>query len=81
MSRSRTRRPHPQHEVQYDARSFGADALACECGGTFRPISEIHDPEVAQAILEALGLPSTPLPIAPARPPPAPTEEELAWAA
>jgi len=56
-------------------------AAACECGGTFRAISEIHDPEVAEAILEALGLPSTPLPIAPARPPPVPTEEESAWAA
>jgi len=79
LGRTRRGRRLPWDELIY--RVFGADPLACECGGQFRAISEIHDPEVAKVVLEALGLPSTPLPIAPARPPPAPTEEELAWAA
>jgi len=77
----RTRRGRRLPWDQLIHRVFGADALACECGGTLSAIAEIHDPEVAEAILKALGLPSTPLPIAPARPPPVPTEEELAWAA
>jgi len=77
--RTRRGRRLPWDQLVY--RVFGADALACECGGTFRAIAEIHDPEVAKVVLDALGLPSTPLPIAPARPPPAPTEEDLAWAA
>jgi len=61
-------------------RVFRIDATRCPCGGTFEPIAEIHDPDVIVAILDCLGLPSTPKPIAPARPPPD-EDEKVGWAA
>jgi hypothetical protein len=60
-------------------RIYDVDALACPCGGRLRFISLIIEPEVAQAILRCLGLPSAPPPIARARSPdprdPFPLEE------
>ncbi len=57
--------------MQYEARSFGIDALRCDdCGGRYRRVAEIRDRQVAAAILRWLGLPDTPLPITQARPPP-----------
>jgi hypothetical protein len=50
-------------------RVHDVDALACPCGGRLRFIALILDPEVAQAILETLDLPSRPPPVARARAP------------
>lgn len=44
------------------------DVLACACGGRLRILSAIHPPETTRKILDCLGLPSRPPPIAPARP-------------
>jgi hypothetical protein len=46
------------------------DVHACPCGGRLRIISAIHPPETTRKILECMGLPSRPPPIAPARPEP-----------
>ena len=49
-------------------RVFGADATICgKCGGTLRLISPIPPPVATRKILEHLGLPSRPPPLAPAR--------------
>jgi len=45
-------------------RVFEFDVLACACGGRLRMLSAIHPPEATQKILECLGLPSRPPPIA-----------------
>jgi hypothetical protein len=50
-------------------RSHAGDALACPCGGRLHFIALILDAEVAEAILQALGLPSRPPPVARARAP------------
>jgi len=52
-------------------RVFELDVLRCEhCGGRRKLIALIQDPFVARRILEHLGLPSEPPPVAPARAPP-----------
>jgi hypothetical protein len=48
-------------------RVFEFDVLACPCGGRLRIISAIHPPETTRKILECMGLPSRPPPIATAR--------------
>jgi hypothetical protein len=50
-------------------RTHDVDALACPCGGRLRFIAVITDREVARDLLESLGLPSTPPPLARARGP------------
>jgi hypothetical protein len=51
-------------------RSFGFDVLQCPCGGRLRVVAFIEDPNIAQKVLERLGLTHAPLRIAPARGPP-----------
>jgi len=65
----------PRHPRNYAwaelmRRVWEFDVLACECGGTLRILSAIHPPETTRKILECLGLPSRPPPIAPAIPEP-----------
>ena len=45
------------------------DVLACPCGGRRRVIAHIEQPDVVAAVLEHLGLPADPPPIARARSP------------
>ena len=50
------------------ARIFAVDVLKCpQCGGRMRILAAIEDPSVARKILDCLGLPSRPPPVAPAR--------------
>jgi len=52
-------------------RVFAIDVLRCDrCGGRRQVIAFITDPEVVVKILDHLGLPSRPPPVAQARPPP-----------
>jgi len=60
-------------------RAMGIDVRRCECGGTFHLIAEVHDADVIRAILASMGLPTAPLPVTSARPPP--DDDELDWAA
>jgi len=62
-------------------RVFGIFGMVCDCGAPLRAIADIDEPEAIKAILDAEGLPSTPLPVAPARPPPVSIEEDAVWAA
>jgi hypothetical protein len=50
-------------------RVYDVDALACPCGGWLRFIALIIEGDVAQSILNSLGLDSAPPPIARARSP------------
>jgi hypothetical protein len=50
-------------------RAYDLDALACRCGGRLRVIALITEPAVAMAILDSVGLPSQPPPVARARSP------------
>jgi hypothetical protein len=48
-------------------RVFAADVLACiHCGGRLRILATIRAPEITRKILEHLGIPSRPPPVAPA---------------
>ena len=48
-------------------RVFLVDVLQCEiCGGTMKIIAAIHPPDTTRKILECLGLPTRPPPLAPA---------------
>lgn len=48
-------------------RVFAADVLACDvCGGGLRILATIRPPEITRKILDHLGLPSRPAPLAPA---------------
>jgi hypothetical protein len=50
------------------ARIFAVDVLQCPgCGSRMRILAAIEDPAVARKILDCLGLPSRPPPVAPAR--------------
>jgi hypothetical protein len=60
-------------------RVYDVDALACSCGGRLRFISLILEAEVARHILESLGLPSEPPPIARARSPDPRDAEPAEW--
>jgi hypothetical protein len=47
-------------------RVFQADVLACAtCGGRLQIVATIHPPEITRKILDHLGLPSRPPPLAP----------------
>jgi hypothetical protein len=49
-------------------RTFDLDVLACPaCPGRLHLIALIHPPNTTRKILECLGLPSRPPPLAPAR--------------
>ena len=51
--------------MQYENRSFAIDVLECPaCGGRMRIVCAIHPPEAIRKILDCLGLPSRPPPIA-----------------
>jgi len=50
-------------------RLFSVDVLVCErCGGRMRVLCAVHPPDAIQKILDCLGLPSRPPPLAPALP-------------
>ncbi|HEX4998411.1 MAG TPA: transposase [Terriglobia bacterium] len=64
---ARRRRNYSWSELM--KRVFAQDVLACpECGGRLRLIAAIHPPDTTRKILDHVGLPSRPPPIAPARP-------------
>src|SRR6185295_17506366 len=49
-------------------RVWGADVLACpRCNGRLRIVATVTNPTAVKAILECLGLPGRPPPLAPAR--------------
>jgi hypothetical protein len=55
--------------MQYENCSFLVDVLQCEiCGGAMKIIAAIHPPDTTRQILECLGLPTRPPPLAPAAP-------------
>jgi hypothetical protein len=55
----------PLREMQYENRSFAADVLACiHCGGRLRILATIRAPEITRKILDHLGIPSRPPPVA-----------------
>ncbi len=67
---SEKEKPHARNYTwaQLMARIFALDVLECpRCGGRMRILAAIEDPSVAPKILDYLGLPSRPPPIAPAR--------------
>ena len=53
--------------AQLMRRVFAIDVLACSCGGKLRVLAAIHPPDATVKILDCLGLPSRPPPLAPAR--------------
>jgi hypothetical protein len=61
-------------------RTFGIDLFRCRCGGRYRELALIRDPDVASRILDSIGLRPHPLPIHSARPPPA-AQQDFDWAA
>ena len=66
---TRQRKPRNYLWSELLKRMFSLDALACgQCGGRLRVLAAIFPPENARQILDCLGLPSRPPPIAPARP-------------
>ena len=50
-------------------RTFDFDVLRCECGGSLKVVALVTDRETACEILERLGLPTRPPPLARARSP------------
>src|SRR3989442_8367863 len=67
---SKKEKPHARNYSwsQLMARIFAVDVLQCpRCGGRIRILAAIEDPSVARKILDCLGLPSRPPPVAPAR--------------
>ena len=67
---SEKEKPHARNYTwsQLMARIFAVDVLECpRCGGRMRILAAIEDPAVARKILDCLGLPSRPPPLAPAR--------------
>jgi hypothetical protein len=50
-------------------RVYDVDALACPCGGRLKFIAVVTEEETAKTMLESMGLPSAPPPIARARAP------------
>lgn len=58
-------RPRNYSWAELMRRVFSVDVLRCErCGGRMRIIAAIHPPEAIRKILECLGLPSRPPPLA-----------------
>jgi len=67
---SEKEKPHARNYSwsQLMARIFAVDVLECpRCGSRMRILAAIDDPVVARKILDSLGLPSWPPPVAPAR--------------
>ena len=60
-------------------RVLGVHGMTCDCGAPLRAVADIDDPDVVRAILSSMQLPTDPLPISPARPPP--DDDALDWAA
>jgi hypothetical protein len=60
-------------------RTIGVGPLRCPCGEEYELLAETRDPVVVRAILTSLHLPTEPLPITRARPPP--DEDVFDWAA
>jgi len=61
-------RPRNYTWAQLMARVFALDVLECpRCHSRMRILAAIEDPAVARKILDSLGLPSRPPPVAPAR--------------
>jgi hypothetical protein len=81
--------PRPERKRTLDwadllRRAFAIDVLTCgHCGGPRQLIAFITEPKVVAQILDHLGLPSTPPPLAPCRGPPGcqPLGPEMAPAA
>jgi hypothetical protein len=67
---STVRHPRNYAWAELMRRVWEFDVLACACGGRLRILSSIHPPETTRKILDCMGLPSRPPPIAPARPEP-----------
>jgi hypothetical protein len=64
--------------AQLMARVFALDVLECpRCGSRMHILAAIEDPVVARKILDSLGLPSRPPPVAPARSKPQPNLNEF----
>ena len=60
-------RPRNYSWAELMKRVFSVDVLGCDrCGGRMRIIAAIPPPEAIRKILECLGLPSRPPPLAPA---------------
>jgi len=60
--------PAQLHLGSTDGADFAVDVLECpRCGSRMRILAAIEDPSVAGKILDCLGLPSRPPPVAPAR--------------
>src|SRR5207247_7754726 len=60
---------HPRNYLWSELmkRVFAADVLTCDhCGGRLRIVATIRPPETTRKILDHLGLPSRPPPLAPA---------------
>jgi hypothetical protein len=55
--------------VQYEKCSHDVHALRCVCGGRLRFKQLVTEPEVARTLLESMGLPTDPPPVARARSP------------
>ena len=53
-------------------RVFGIDPTRCDCGGRYRLVATIRDPQTAATILRWLAMRAEPERITPARPPPDP---------
>jgi Putative transposase len=71
-------RPRNYTWAQLMARVFALDVLECpRCGSRMRILAAVEDPVVARKILDSLGLPSRPPPVAPARRSPQPTLTEF----
>jgi hypothetical protein len=69
-AKSEARHPRNYAWAELMRRVWEFDVLACACGGRLRILSAIHPPETTRKILDCLGLPSRPPPIAPAIPEP-----------
>ena len=63
--------PHPRHYTWHELmrRVFAVDVLKCpRCQGPMRILAQIHPPDTTRAILECLGLPIRPPPVADSEP-------------
>ena len=62
-------RPRNYSWAELMRRVWGIDVLECpRCKGRMRILCAIHPPEAIRKILECLGLPTRPPPLAPAKP-------------
>ena len=64
---------------ELSVRTLGVDPLRCACGEPYVLLAEIRDAVVVRALLASLHLPTEPLPITQARPPP--VDDAFDWAA